>query len=102
MALSSLDGFTLVVFVMILALISFTYGGAGIADNMWIWGSAMFFTPVVNVIDSLLDVGFGWAMPLFIIFVLLYFGFLVNFLGEGTVALIAVASVIVMLASFGL
>lgn len=102
MALVELDGFTLVTFVMIFALIFSTYAGGSISESPFIWGAAMFFTPFMSVMDSFLNAGYGWIMPLFLVFMMMYFGFLGNFLGEGMVTLIAVASIIVVLASFGL
>lgn len=107
MSLVNWDVPTLVFVVMIFALLFFTYGGVGVSENPFIVGAAMFTAPLTQFMNSIsngsfLSADLVWLLPLFIIFTLAYFGFLQNFLGEGVVALVLVASAILLLSSFGI
>jgi len=107
MPLVNWDAPTLVFVVMIFALIFFTYGGVGVSENPFIVSAAMLTAPVTQFMNSISNGSFLgadliWVLPLFLIFTLAYFGFLQNFLGEGVVALVLVASALIILSGFGI
>ncbi len=106
MPLINWDAPTLVFVAMIFALLLFTYGGVGMGENPFIVGAAMLTAPVTQFMNSIssgsfLGADLVWVLPLFFIFTLAYFGFLQNFLGEGVVALVLIATAIVILSGFG-
>ncbi len=103
MPLSNFDSFTIMVFVLLFSLAAVTYGGASsIAENPFVWGAHLFFKPVNIAIDSILQSGFFWLMPVAIIFLFVYLRFLGNFLGEGLAQYITIAVIIMLFASYGL
>jgi hypothetical protein len=90
---------------MIFAMLSFTYAGVGLAENPYIVSASLFTTPVTQFLNSIgsgafLGADLIWLMPLFLIFMFAYYGFLQDFLGEGILTLVLVATAIMMMASF--
>lgn len=91
---------TVILLFVIVSLVAWT-GGSGVADNPLVWGFALFLGAVFGVISVVVGSGLGILLPLVLVGVLFYLKGLGNILGEGSVAWILCAFVIMILAGAG-
>ncbi|MEM0475555.1 MAG: hypothetical protein QW343_02050 [Candidatus Norongarragalinales archaeon] len=100
--LSGLNEDSAVIFFFVLvALMAFT-GMVEVSENPLVWGFAVLFGVVFAIKAALLGAGLGVLLPLFLLVVLLYFQGLGKLVGDGVLAWIFCAFVIMVLAGAGL
>ena len=92
---------TVFLFFVIVALIAFT-GGVSPGENPLVWGSALFLGVVFAVNGVFLGAGLGLLLPVLLLGILLYFQVLGKLVGDGMIAWIMCAFVIMLLAGAGL
>ncbi len=92
---------TVIFFFVLVTVCVFTGSSSSYADNPLVWGFATFLGVVFGSIGALASSGLGLLVPIAFIVMLFYFQTLTHFLGEGPVAWILCAFVIMLLASGG-
>ncbi len=92
---------TVIFFFVLVALLVWT-GNGTYGDNPLVWGFAMFLGVVMAAMSALTSAGLGILLPVLIIAMLFYFQGLGKLLGDGAVAWILCAFVIMVLASVGM
>ncbi|MFH0973183.1 MAG: hypothetical protein V1817_00100 [Candidatus Micrarchaeota archaeon] len=93
---------TVIFFFVLVSLFVFTGTSSGYSDSPLVWGFAMFIGVVFALKAVLLGAGLGILLPLLLVFMLFYFQGLGKLLGDGAVAWILCAFIIMVLASAGM
>lgn len=88
-------------FFVFVALSVFTGMAGSYSNSPFVWGFALFFGVVGAAISALTGAGLGILLPVLLIGMILYFQVLGKVLGDGVVAWIMCAFVIMMLAAGG-
>lgn len=95
MALLDWDPVTTVGFVILFLLLFGSYGGAAPTDNLIVQGAAMFIEIPFLILGSI-GANAWLLLPLAVLAMFVYFNGIANFAGEGMLALMIVAYLIVM------